>query len=244
MPSSKAARSAARKRPLAVTITSAAAIRACKVSAGSVSSLPSATLRSIAAVTRLASATAILALVLAAGTAGREPRAALAARSSASLAARLGEDIDLVSLLYDLIFLQFQTAVGHAFAGLHIIFHAMPRADEIHVGLGEIKTHRGLVRPQPLLDARDGEPLAGRSALVQTEIRIGVKRALVAEHADLVVADKNDAALSVLEVGKFGDEFFRHSAFAWVTARPAKAGTRSWIPACAGMSGLARTGKA
>src|ERR1700730_17510905 len=180
------------------------------------SSLPSAMLRSIAALTRLAAATAILLLVSSVGTAGREPRAALAARSSASLAARLGEDIDLVSLLHDLIFFQLEAPVGDAFASLHIVLHAVPGADEIHVGRGEVEPHRGLVRPQPLLDARDGEPFAGRPTLVQTEIRVGVERAIVAEHADLIVADKDDAALSVLEGGKPGDEFFPASALAVV----------------------------
>jgi hypothetical protein len=48
---------------------------------------------------------------------------------------------------------------------------------------------------------------------VQTEIRIGVERAVVAEYADLVVADKDDAALYILEVGQLGDEFFRHRRF-------------------------------
>jgi hypothetical protein len=30
------------------------------------------------------------------------------------------------------------------------------------------------------------------------------------EHADLVIADKDDAAVAILEFGKFRDEFFGH----------------------------------
>jgi hypothetical protein len=36
----------------------------------------------------------------------------------------------------------------------------------------------------------------------------------MAENADLVVTEENDAALSVLEVGYIGDEFFRHCVHA------------------------------
>jgi hypothetical protein len=99
------------------------------------------------------------------------------------------------------------------------------------VGLGEVEPHRGLVRPQPLLDARDGEPLAGRPALVQTEIRVGVERAIMAEHADLVVADKDNAALSILEVGKLGDEFFRHRrSLSCDRSSPRRRGPRAGFP--------------
>ena len=48
---------------------------------------------------------------------------------------------------------------------------------------------------------------------MQAEIRIGVELALMTEHADLVVADENDAALSVFELVNLGDKFFRHWRF-------------------------------
>ena len=78
---------------------------------------------------------------------GRGRCAALAARLIASRAVRcavdfgpgvLGEDINLVSLLHDVEFFQLHAPVGHAFAGLHIVFHAVPRADEVHLTLGEV----------------------------------------------------------------------------------------------------------
>jgi hypothetical protein len=63
---------------------------------------------------------------------------------------------------------------------------------------------------------------------VETEIRVGEKLAFMAEHADLVVTDENDAALSVLKVCDIGDEFFRHcvNALSALSLVPAKAGTQ------------------
>src|SRR5271166_3803512 len=154
--------------------------------------------RSKAAASRLASAVALLAFGLAGGSVGREARAAVAARWRASLVARLGEDIYLVSLLHDLVLFQFHAPVADAFAGLHIVFHAVPGADKVHLAVREEQPHGGLVRAKPLLDFGNGKPFAGRPALMQAKITVGVELALVPKHADLVVADKNDPALSIL----------------------------------------------
>src|ERR1700691_3948763 len=149
-------------------------------------------LRSIASARRFASAAVPLPAFAA------PPRlAALVARRTAPLATRLGEDINVVSLADDLILFQFQPAIARAFPGFDIVFHAMPGTDEVHFALGEIESHRGLVRTQALFDFGDGQALASGAALVETEIRVGEKLALMEEYADLVVADKNDAALSV-----------------------------------------------
>ena len=51
---------------------------------------------------------------------------------------------------------------------------------------------------------------ARRAALMQAEIAVGVKLALVLEHTDLVVADEHDPAIAVVHFGNFCDEFFRH----------------------------------
>ena len=69
----------------------------------------------------------------------------------------------------------------------------------------------GLVRPQPLFDLGDGQAFAGRAALVQAVIAVGVEFALVPEHADFVVADEDDAAVAVLEFRKLTDELFGHA---------------------------------
>src|SRR5262249_36978205 len=118
-------------------------------------------LRSSMAASRLASAETPLPLGLA-GTASVWRRDAVLptlfpfARRAAGFAARLGDDIELISLLYRFIFLQLQLAIGDTLAGLHVIFHAVPGADEVHFVFREIQPHRGLVRPQPLLDPGNG----------------------------------------------------------------------------------------
>src|SRR5689334_11938477 len=63
----------------------------------------------------------------------------------AVFAAALGDDIKLISLLHDRVFPQLQLAVGHAFAGQHVVFVAVPRTDEMHFGVGEIEPARGHV---------------------------------------------------------------------------------------------------
>src|SRR5689334_7227701 len=92
----------------------------------------------------------------------------------ADFAAALGDDINLVSLFHHLVFLQLHFPARDALAGLHVVFHAVPRAHEIHVLLGEVQSLRGLVGTQPLLDLGNGQAFAGRSALVQAEVAVGV----------------------------------------------------------------------
>src|SRR5580693_1473979 len=170
--------------------------------------------RSSAAATRSASAEAPAAGAAAtafnAGRTAAARRGGFATAFEAGFAARLGDDIKILAFLHGLVFLQLHFAIADAFAGLHVVFHAVPRADEVHLVFGEEQAHRSLVGAQPLLDLGDGQAFAGRAALMQAEIRVGVEFALVAEHADLVVADKDDAAIAVLEFRKFRDEFFRH----------------------------------
>src|SRR5580704_2575696 len=170
------------------------------------SSLPSTMPRSSTAARRLASADApskIATLGLATGRAGTGRRAALVAAFVTFLpiafAARLGDDIKVFSLLHGLVLLQLHLAIADALAGLHVVFHAVPRADEVHLVFGEEQAHRGLVGPQPLLDLGNGQAFAGRAALMQAEIAVGVDFALVAEHANLVVADEDDTPVPILE---------------------------------------------
>src|SRR6204780_3940453 len=151
-------------------------------------------------------------------TAGRTLPADLAAffatmAFATIFAARLGDDIKILAFLHGLVLLQPHLAIADALAGLPVVFHAVPRADEVHLVFGEEQAHRGLVGAQPLLDLGDGQTLAGRAALVQAEIAVGVEFALVAEHADLIVTDKDDPPIAVLEFRKLCDEFFRHLPF-------------------------------
>src|SRR5262249_57536369 len=135
-------------------------------------------LRSSIAASRLASTEAPLPAGLADITTARPRAAVLAARFLAArfpfarLAARLGDDIKVLSVLHRLVFFKLQLAIGDALAGLHVVFHAVPRADEMHLILRKIQTHRGLVGPQPLLDPGDGQALASGAALMQAEIAV------------------------------------------------------------------------
>src|SRR5580658_1722480 len=173
------------------------------------SSLPSTMPRSSTVARRLASADApskTATFGLATGRAGTGRRAALVAAFVTFLpiafAARLGDDIKVFSLLHRLVLLQLHLAIADALAGLHVVFHAVPGADEVHFVLGEEQAHGGLVGAQPLLDLGDGQAFAGRAALMQAEIAVSEEFALMAEHADLVVANEHDPAVAVLEFRK------------------------------------------
>src|ERR1700730_13546193 len=97
------------------------------------SRLPSARMRSSVAATCLASALApfMTATGRFAGRAADARRSAdlltglagdLATFFEAVLAARLGDDINVLSFLHDLVLLQLHLAVRHGFAGLHVVF--------------------------------------------------------------------------------------------------------------------------
>jgi hypothetical protein len=86
----------------------------------------------------------------------------------------------------------------------------VPGADEVHLRLGEVQALGGLIGSQPFLDLGDGEAFAGRAALVQAEIAVGVVLTLMPEHADFVVADKPDAAIAILHFRRLRDELLSH----------------------------------
>src|SRR6516164_1009377 len=62
--------------------------------------------------------------------------AGIAARRA--VLAALGEDINLIPFLDHFVFAQLEPAVGHALAGLHVVFVAVPRAHEVHFAVGEV----------------------------------------------------------------------------------------------------------
>src|SRR5215203_1003282 len=66
----------------------------------------------------------------------------LAAGRRAGLAATLGDDIQLVPFFQHLVFFQLHLPVGNALAGLHVVFHAVPGADEVHLGRREGEAER------------------------------------------------------------------------------------------------------
>src|SRR5712671_3794532 len=124
-------------------------------------------------------------------------------RRTAFAVAALRDDINLVSLLHHLVAPQLELAVGDAFV-------AVPRAHEMRFGVGEIQTLGGLVRHDPLFHRGDDHALAGRPALVQAIIAVGVEFAAVLEDADLGIADEHDAAVAVLEFRGLANKLFGH----------------------------------
>ena len=97
----------------------------------------------------------------------------------------------------DIVFLQAQPPVGGAFAGLDVVFVAVPRADEVHPLLGELLPDPGLVRADHVLNLVHDQPLAGRTALVQAHVGVGVELAAPVEHADVVRAAFDDFSLAL-----------------------------------------------
>src|SRR5258705_8518503 len=156
-----------------------AAIRAWKACGVSVSERPSRRSRSILAASAVASADAVpLAADSETGVVGRALLAPLAedfgadlvADLIADLAADFGTDlgaaalavaalrgdIDVVPFLHDLVLAQLHLAIGDAFASLHVVFHAVPGADEMQLGFREVQPARGLVRHDPLFNLGNG----------------------------------------------------------------------------------------
>src|SRR5262249_44292557 len=80
----------------------------------------------------------------------------------ATLAVALRDDINVVSLLHHLVASQLEPAIGDAFAGLDVVFVAVPGADEVGLGVREVEALRGLVGHDALFDLGDDQPLAGR----------------------------------------------------------------------------------
>src|SRR5262249_25448296 len=76
--------------------------------------------------------------------------AARAATFAAALGRRLatavlGDDIDIISLLHDVVLAQLEPAIADELAGLEIVFVAVPRTHEVHLAVGEIEPARRLV---------------------------------------------------------------------------------------------------
>src|SRR5215475_2982194 len=130
----------------------------------------------------------------------RAPLVTAALASGLLATAVLGDDIDVVSLLDDLVLAQLETPVADELAGLEVVFVAVPGADEMHLVVGEIEPARRLVGHDPLFHLGDDQAFAGRAALVQADIAVGVELAVVLEHADFAIADEDDAAVAVVDL--------------------------------------------
>src|SRR6266852_7920045 len=128
-------------------------------------------------------------------------------------AAVLRTDINLVPLLDHFVFAQLELAIGDAFAGLDVVLIAVPGAYEVEFGIREIQALRGLVGHDAFFHFGDGQPLTGRSALVQAVVAVSIKGTVFAEHTDLMVADEHDTTVAILELGNLADKSFSHSKY-------------------------------
>src|SRR5262245_14278803 len=119
-------------------------------------------------------------------------------------------DEDFVAALDHLVLAELQLAIADALAGLEIVLIAVPRAGEMHV-VAEGLPFVGLIRVEDVHHVVDQDALAGRPASMHAVIRIGVVVAVLEEHADLVLAGDDDAAVSVLQLGRLGDKTLGHA---------------------------------
>src|ERR1043166_5131949 len=138
------------------------------------------------------------------------PREAM--KSCARGGATSGNDIDVLAAPHDLERLELETPVRRAFAGRDVVFVAVPRADEMRLGLGEALAVPGAVGSEHVLDLMHDHALARRSALVDAQVLVGVEAALPVEHADLDPIMGDDAPVAVGELGGLGDEHVRHGS--------------------------------
>src|SRR5215470_3069992 len=124
--------------------------------------------------------------------------------------AALGDDIDVIPFLDDLVLAQLLAPVGDELAGSDVVLVAVPRTHEVGLGFGEVEALGRLVRHQLLFNLGDDQALAGRAALMQAGVAVGVELAVVPEDADLDIAVKHDPAVAVLEFRRLANKFLGH----------------------------------
>src|SRR5690348_15548858 len=123
----------------------------------------------------------------------------------------VGDDIDVLSAPNHFKALQPQIAVAGAFAGFQVIFVAVPGTHKMNFVVGEPLPMPGAVRTEHIFDLVHQHAFAGRSALMQAQVLVGIERALPMEHADLTAFVADDAPLAVGKLRDVGDEDFRHA---------------------------------
>src|ERR1700742_3410934 len=132
-------------------------------------------------------------------------------RSAAGMRVLARDDIDVLPAPHDVEALQLQAAVADTGAGFEIVFVAMPGADEMHI-LAEALAVPGAIGAEHVLDLVHHHAFAGRAALMQAQVFIGIKLAFPMEHADLAAVVAHDAAFAVGKPRDLVDKDFRHSS--------------------------------
>src|SRR4029077_7509420 len=103
----------------------------------------------------------------------------------------------------------FQLAVADTLTGLEVVFVTVPRADEMRfvaVGLALVEA----VLVDYIDDVLRDHAFAGRSALVQAGVAVGVECAALVKDADLALARGDDLAVAFLDVGRFSHQPLGH----------------------------------
>src|SRR5262245_14881275 len=145
------------------------------------------------------------------GSASAAASASLA-RVSDSAECTSDDDIDASLVLHHLVALELEARVGGAFAGEQLVFPAVPGADDMRVamivGLAEIS----LVGAQQLDHLALDHALAGRAALMQAVVAVGVEGAGVPVDADFEPVLTDDADIAIAHVHIVTNENLRHSS--------------------------------
>src|SRR6185503_12830375 len=127
-----------------------------------------------------------------------------AARASVSVgrSTTSDDDIDASFTLNHLVAFQPQLRIGRAFAGLELVFPAVPGTDDVRIVIIVSLGHERLVRCIDVDDLAPDDALAGRATLVQAMVAVGVESAVVAIDPDLdpVLADNADVAVLHFDV--------------------------------------------
>src|SRR5258705_13380728 len=85
-----------------------------------------------------------------------------------------GDDVEIGAAAYDLKGFDPQAAVARAFAGLDVVFVAVPGTHEVRFVGAEVFAEPDLVRPERLLHLVHNHALPPRAALVEAQILIEV----------------------------------------------------------------------
>src|SRR5665213_2905993 len=124
------------------------------------------------------------------------------ARRAVSRSTVSDDNIDAISFGDDVELAQTFAPVGDALAGGDVVLDAVPGTHEVDLGFREAQPERSLVGREYVDDAAHHDALACRSALMDTEIVVGVDRAVAVQHADFAFALTDG---SMVDVGKIGD---------------------------------------
>src|SRR5579862_652495 len=144
--------------------------------------------------------------------------AASAAEASASVSAGRSsaseDDIDASFALDHFVAFEPELWVRRTFAGLELVLPAMPGADDMRFALVVGLAEEALVRAEQIHHFIPDDALAGRSALVQALIAVGVQGSGVAVDPDLDPVLADDADIAILHLKFAADKDLRHPLFA------------------------------